>query len=599
MSTPNIYPPPLWQAEWDEAVGLWWSDGPGHTPPVSGLARVHSAPRAAARLLLAAQAGVLGAVDAPRVLATLRGLQLTDGPLRGVGKWFWEEDILYDSNAAFFVGLNLLVLWQGYREQLSPECCEQLLAIFADLRCWFARSIRERAFYYPNKTLGDLVCGWLLDEILVADGDNYELRQSMREAADYWLKHAWGWGEHLSDIYAQVCLDELSVLLLLSERLPDELRATYTRLFTELLAIDDAYADGPRVPTFRSYAFTETPVRLNYRARICPLDTVTPLNELVDSIPVGPTLHQRGWHEFAPIKPAPVRPRTVEVPCFNNVAAHAWITDDVRLGSASRVPLMPSAEHLLWGMSWMCFPAVFWRPAGDWGFLQWATREDGYGHSHPEELVRSYVGQSLTQRVLPPIVGRTWCIQHGDSLVALRIMPAVPTSWEQLTDRFRLVSGHAEVTDLPGAEPLAGLEMITPGRANIAHYALGAWSQLVLTYPERRISIHCLPLTSANTPVLTRREDGLLDWELTHAADELTARRGMVTLWAISLDGSITEPPQLTPDIEYLDVPRALEERTWRVRWQWPNREWNLRIDPLAAEALVEYPGDCGRPGIH
>jgi len=579
--------PPRWQAEWDEEAGLWWCEGPGHTPPVNALARVHSAPKAAARLLLTAQADLLDAVDVSRVLATLRGLQGTEGPFRGVSRWFWEEDILYDSNAAFFIGLNLLVLWLGYRERLAPADRATLRAYFTELRYWFTRSMCERAYYYPNKTLGDLVCAWLLEEILgpVSADDSHELQQLMREAATYWQEQEWGWGEHLSDIYAQVCLDQLSVLLLLSTRLPDELRAQYTALFTELLAIDDAFAAGPRVPTFRSYAFTESPTRLQYRERIHPHEG-SAIDELVDAIPVGPTLYRAGWCEWAPASPPPQS--DVQVPCFNGSTAIARIEDDIRLGSASRVPLMPSGEHLLWGMSWMCFSPVLWRPAGDWGFMQWATREDGHGHSHPEELVRSYIGQSLTQRVLPPVVGRSWCIQHGGQLIALRIMPAIPTSWEYLADRFRLVNSHAEVDVLPASEPLARLETITAGRANLAHDAVAAWSRVRLTYPERQVSIHCLPLTSAATPSLLHRDNGLLDWEVAHTAEELTARRAMVTLWAINLDGDITEPPSITPYLQYLDVPRSLEERTWRLTWHWPGYDWQLIVDPLAAQALVE-----------
>jgi len=30
------------------------------------------------------------------------------------------------------------------------------------------------------------------------------------------------------------------------------------------------------------------------------------------------------------------------------------------------------------------------------------------------------------------------------------------------------------------------------------------------------------------------------------------------------------------------------EERVWTIRWTWPGRDWHVRIDPLAAEPLMQ-----------
>lgn len=574
-----------WQQGWDAEVGLWWTDGPGHTPPVKDAARTHPIPDAAARLLVAAQAGQLHRVDVNAVLTAIREAQRTgEGPFVGVPRWFWEEPYLSDSNAAFFTGMSLLVVWKVYREQLNDESRALLLEVFTDLYRWFSRAYAEKAFYYPNKYLGDLVCGWLLGEIL--DADNTSAVPVMQEAAAYWRDHEWGWGEHLSDIYRRVMLDQLSVLLFVSERLPAEVREAYTGLFHELLAIDDIYQDGPGVPSFRSYAFLKSPDYHDYRGLIRPLpeDLGTVIREAGNEAPLGATLNALGWHDRVPARPP--QPENVVICCFGGATTVAHINEDIRLGSISRVPLMPSAEHLLWGMSWMCFPAVFWRPAGDWGFLQWATREDGQDHSHPETQLRSYIGQSLTTQSVPPMVGRTWCLQRGGNLLALRIISPITSSWEMLCDRFRLVNGTTEMTALPETEPLATVTVTTPGRAVHEEIPVARWSQLALSYPERVVCLQCLPLSCDAVPELVSHFANTREWELRLEAEGLRNRRALVTLWGISLDGPVREAPIISRGIDFMDVPRSLEERTWRIEWVWPGVTWDVFIDPLNPEAL-------------
>lgn len=583
-----------WQQQWNAEVGLWWREGAGHTPPVKTAARVHPIPDAASRLLLAAQAGQLQLIDVKAVLRAIREAQRTgEGVFAGVPRWYWEEPYLSDSNAAFFAGMGLLTLWQAYREQFDKACQALLLEIYTELNRWFSKAYSEKAFYYPNKYLGDLVCGWLLTEILDAErkvvareDSRPPLETAMLEAAAYWRDCEWGWGEHLSDVYRWVMLDQLSVLLFLSERLPDDVRAAYTALFHELLAIEDAYQGGPDVPSFRSYAFLNSPEYIDYRGRIRPLpDDITPVAaETANQALLGPTLHALGWHERVPARPA--QQKDITVPCFGGVTAAAHIEDDIRLGSISRVPLMPSAEHLLWGMSWMCFPAVFWRAKGDWGFLQWATREDGRDHSHPETQVWSYIGQSLTTIVVPPMVGRTWCLQQGGNLLALRIMSPILSTWEMLCDRFRLVDGTPELTALPPTAPLTTVTATTPGRAVHQEVPVARWSQLTLAYPERIISLQCLPLSCDATPEINSRFPNTREWELCLENAALQHRRALVTLWGISLDGTVTQAPVITRGMDYLDVPRSLEERSWRIEWVWPGVTWKVCIDPLSEEPL-------------
>ena len=237
--------PAEWQQQWNEQIGLWTRHGAGHTAPVAEAERMHPGTTAAARLVSAALVDRLGELDAAAVLGALRQMQVTDGGNRhGCLKWYWEEPRPVDTNAAFFTGLNLIMLRMAFPEQvegLDAEARETLDNILRDLSVWFDHTLERPSRYYPNKYMGDLVCRWLLIEALGQQTQRDRVAEEMLESARYWQQENWGWGEHMSNIYAAVLLDQTSVLLMLSEDLPEDVRRAYTELRDDLLAIEDAY----------------------------------------------------------------------------------------------------------------------------------------------------------------------------------------------------------------------------------------------------------------------------------------------------------------------------------------------------------------------
>jgi len=553
-----------WQAQWDTAVGLWRQPGPGHTSLVATKDSVHCGRSAASRILFAvAHRRTFSDVPVARVLDALRKMQVVDGgEYHGCMKWYWEEEVPEDTNASFFIGLSLIVLRKCYFQELDPTCRNSLDAILIDLRAWFNRALEQRQWFYPNRYLGNLVCAYLLQEVF-GDEESQRLHDVMIEAADYWERHAWGWGEHLSDGYAAVCMDQLSLLLLLSERLPAEIRKRYTGLLRHMLAIEDAYGAGPRVPAIRSYSFLTSPRHVNYRDTVRPL-RADEMATLPDRLHLGPLLYERGWHNM--VAPRVPVARDCAFVCFGRNRSVACIEDDIRLGSLSTFPLMPSAEYHTWGLSWQCFPVAFWRAEGDWGFLQWEATENGNVRSHPaEERQQSFRRNSLTQSVDPPHVGYTHCIQRGGSVLAVRIMPAIAQSWDQLIDRFRLVESHAAVARASKFEN---------------------WSQLVLQYAQRQVSVNYIDLMDSARPRLASKQSGAVDWEVVHSAGDLHGRRRVVSLWGISIRGQIERAPQLSFAVGEPSIPRSREEQIWHVHWQWPEVEWHVRIDPLSAQPL-------------
>ncbi len=552
-----------WQQEWDEAAGMWQQTS-GHTRPVAHLDRVHSGPDAASRLLLAAQTGQLDQIDARRILQRLREMQVTDhGQQQGCLCWYQEEEHPVDTNASFFTGLSLIVLWQEYREQLSDDERTILADMLRGLYTWFKHAASEKSWFYPNKYLGDLTCVWLLCEITAGEAaelpeESTQLATLMLEAAAYWRSHGWGWGEHLSDGYSKVCLDELSLLLLSARRLPDAVRTAYKALFDNLLAIGDAFDGGPRVPALRSYAFLTTPSGSNYRETIHPLPREIDIREIRNCPRLGHTFHQLGWQQLAPPK---TRPTTnVTVPCFGGANAQAHIEADIRLGSVSCFPLMPSIEHFTHGLAWQSMPVALSRPEKSWAFLQWEAAEGDRVRSHPAEDVKTtYLGNALTEAVHPPIVGRTWSLQRGNGLIALRIMPVLSMQWTHLADRLRIIGEAGECES----------------------HTEENWHQLVVRWGEREVSIHCLPLSIDAAPMLTTSAKAT-DWGLTYTQEQLRGKRLIATIWAISLAGRIDAPPKLQQLQADPAIPRSAEEQVHRLSWAWPDGDWDLTVDPLA-----------------
>ena len=407
----------------------------------------------------------------------------------------------------------------------------------------------------------------------------------MLECAAYWHQHGWGWGEHMSDGYGLVCIDELSVLLLFAEQMPAPVRAAYRRLFRELLSIEDRFGDGPRVPAIRSYSFLKSPEHRNYREHIKPLTGPLDLNRYGNHPLLGAIFHAHGWHRLAPKQAAPAR--DIRIRCFAGTEALARVETDLRLGGMTRYPVMHVADYPTWGLSWQSMPMAFWRPEGDWGFLQWETVEDSQVRSHPAENVKTaYLGNALTRSIVPPVTGRTFSLLQNGNLLVLRLMPAVPTAWERLSDRLRLINSHAALEEKAAA---------------------GVWSQLLLRYPQRTLGVQCFRLTEFAVPAelrcdgvaaksgpaenagkleLKQLPENRVDWELNYSRAALEERRLVVTLWGFSLNGEVTAAPVLTPVARTPAVPRAWEEKAWDLEWRWPGVTWQVHLDPLAAAPL-------------
>ncbi|MCX5660553.1 MAG: hypothetical protein NTW19_12640 [Planctomycetota bacterium] len=529
--------PDFYAQGWDERVGLWKRAGAGHTLGTHQLPEVHEGRSNASRLIAAGLDGLLGRIPVGRVLAALQTMQAVDGPRRGCFRWYLEDAEIRDTNAAFFIGLPLIVLRIRWGDQLGPDDRARLDAMLAGLAAWFEAEAAQHLVHYPNKHLGDLTCAWLLAEATRHVPPT--LPDQMRSSAKYWREQEWGWGEHMSDIYSTVCLDELGMLRLLSKSLPPDIRREYEGLRDELLAIEDAFAGGPRVPAIRSYAFAATPKGGGYRAAVRAWD-----NKAISPNSHGPSLRslafELGWHASVP---APgTLASEIDVACFGGASARATIAGPLRLGAMSRYPIMEGIDHQTWGLSWQSFPVAAWHAQGGWMFLQWETNEGGERRSHPSESQStSYLRNSLSSKIDPPPVGRTWSLKVGRSFVVLRRMPKWSPDWPEVIDRLRVVDLRSE-------------------RRDQRHE--GAWSQIRFQFaegsmPENAIAVSFIDLTGTKRPVSAENTFKGIDWTVHHPRGEHEAGGSALGLWTFSLDDALAQPPTVaaTPD-------------GWRANWK-------------------------------
>ena len=540
---------------WDDAVGLWRKSGSGHTVATRELREVHAGPTAAARLLAAGLDGQLANLPVGRVLAALESMQDVAGPRTGCFRWYHEDREVTDTNAAFFIGLPLIALRAEFAADLAAADRAVLDRMLNRLRTWCDREVASPVPRYPNKYLGDLVCAWLLAEQCGVSAPA-ELPARMLDAARYWREQEWGWGEHLSDIYACICLDELSMLLLLSKRLPPDVRTAYEQLRDELLHIDDLYAGGPRVPAIRSYAFRKAPTAVSYRNAVRPWQTADVLAAEPFQTLRG-LAHRLGWHAAVPASmPAGDR---IEVACHGGTRAVAVVDGPLRLGVMSRYPIMDGIDQRTWGLAWQSFPVAAWHAAGDWCFLQWEAAANGRRRTHPaESMAVSYRDNALSDELEPPPVGQTFAVGHGTAFVVLRRMPRIANAWPEVVDRVRLKGRHARLEELQDA----------------------AGHQLRLTYAAegdapRRLCIRFCALDPELVPHLTHDGEHSVDWSVRHPLGHAARAHPPLGIWVWSLGDDLTAAPR----IERL-------EDGWRLSWKRDADDFVVRVVAAAADPL-------------
>lgn len=542
------------KSRWDNKAGLFLiaTDQKGHTLDCFGQKGLHSIPDSVSFITYAAQTGMLDEIACQRVLENIKKCQFTNAPRRGLIKWFLEDRDKTDQNAPFFICVGLIPLKKYYSKELGGKCCKLLDEIPSETLHFFIKKCKNGGCYYPNSFLGDLVFAWLLNEMYGNKENENNLLEIIDDSIKYWLEKHWGWGEHMSDGYSKVCCDEISMLLLMSEKLPVTTRKLYMKALAQLLEIEESYGGKPRVPTIRSYAFENSPATSLFRQRIRDFqpDEILQIKNLP---PIGQILNKLGWHEMAPLVMKPKK--EIKVACFNGTEASALIEDDFRIGAMSRYPIMECTGYL----PWQVFPVAFMHDDGDWGFLQWLSEEDGITYANPSHTKNYGINRGLSTKVRPPIGGNTFSLREGGNLLVLRRMPTISMAWTKLVDRLRIVSPTAQFAE---------------GNSD------DRFSTLLFKWPDGRI-LSVARVTLSDIPVhMQPRFDGkVLDWDIEYT--DFPDMNDTVTLWAFSVNAEINKPPIIRKE-KLKCRPVGPENSIFDLKWQAGEHLWNIKIDPVA-----------------
>lgn len=551
---------------WNAEIGLWRKQGPGHTSPVKNAPFVHEGRSASSKLLRMAQVSTLDQQTLESVLKALRHMQTRSKKpeLRGCLCWYWEEEAPQDTNAAFFMGMDLILLSLHFPSIIEGTSRLLLDDILADLDFWFAGEIEKEHSYYPNKYLGDLVCAWLLREIRGSGRlERNRLLHFIERTAEYWLNSRWGWGEHMSDTYSHVMLNQLSALLLSQKTLPEPALGLCFKLAADLLDIDDTFEGGPRIPTLRSYDFNNIPVRHTFRSSVFAL----PPEEGSDIQAADPLINRKsvrmpgnygllwnalGWHDLFPRKAAPCSQGLFTVTCHGEAKATTWFQDGWRLGCLSRFPIMENIDHSTWGLSWQCFPACLWHPDGLWGFWRWESEEPGRSRAHPAfKREDAYLDNALSspQEILP--VGRLSSKRQGPHALMARLMPLAGAKWTSCADAFWLL----------GLESRPQIKIMSPQWRILEIPANGQSRPLP-------VQIHLLCLEDGPEPTLVSQPGHSWRWGVDWPSNDLARRTPLRHLWAMQLGDDTCSPPHWTPT-----------QNGGRLLWTWADTTWNISLD--------------------
>ena len=487
--------PSYYTKDWRDDPGLW-----GSNPEMRKQAWV---------LAAAGLDKALGSINTTKVLQNLRTAQEKTGNRRGCFWWNWKDGKVTDTNAGFFVTMGLLTLAHTGEGQLNQEQRELLDKLLSEARYWFDRETAdlEGNLRYPNKCLGDVVCMWLLAERF--DAPTPKQHKILDRTLAYYRDSDWGWGEHMSDIYARVIQDELLALYMWGASATAGQKQAAWDLFLELVAIDDVFDKGPRVPAIRSYSATRSPSNTPYRERL------TPWTGPEDNMwqPLRAMACQNGIPALLPEQPEP--PRHTEIACYGGARALVTRSDTWRLGAMSRYQIMDGIDHPGWGLAWQSMPVAYWRNKGDWGFLQWESVVNGSStRMHPQSY--GDYPKSLADSG-PGMIGQTYSVRRGDGYVVLRRCSR-SSQWTSFKDRFRLIKTST-----------------TPSTRKS-----GDWSIMDLDYGSGEgLRLQFLPLVGRGSQTLLKNKYDGYDWEYSYGL----AGEAFAALWVIMPLAGDSAPP--------------------------------------------------------
>ncbi|CAH1195389.1 hypothetical protein PAECIP111891_00667 [Paenibacillus allorhizoplanae] len=400
---------------------------PGHTREIAHLGYCHEGRQTAHYYTFGMLLGHLDEQAGLHMLQSISMLQRTDklDPHYGGFRWYREEKLVNDTNAAFFILRPLVMLYMCHPDVIPASHRTVIHDMLHHAGEWFRKECEDPILYYPNKIVSD---GALLLAISYLLNNPYYLEEGIRfferwEA--YTTRRGWGWGENISLVYLSVILNALQIAIkvLVGQQHPleQQLRFRIQNIYQFL-----RFQDGEEfVPTIRSYNFSGETKRDDMIwsiAGIVAVDGLQPekltMNHLLSLL-----LFEEELSEAADSPKSLSKPRIWEEPIFDMSSAYYWIGTSSRLGSINRFPVIPgSYQWSDWGLGWQSFPVSFSVTGEQVSFLRWYVDLGDEVRTHPGESYRtSYLAPALFKESFFPDI-QTRSAQFEHCLLTVRCM---------------------------------------------------------------------------------------------------------------------------------------------------------------------------------
>ncbi|QGQ98395.1 hypothetical protein EHS13_27660 [Paenibacillus psychroresistens] len=432
------------------ARNLNWSDGlvrishPGHTREASQHAECHEGRTSADYYAVGSLLGRIDELQGMKILTELSKLQISDPqhPQYGGMRWYKEETVINDTNAAFFILMPLTTIRFLYPGSFPASQIGMLDTMMDAGLEWFAHECTDPILYYPNKIISD---GALL--LTLSRIRSHEIYYS--KAVDFFEKweayticRGWGWGENISMHYLPIILNALSLACKALKPAEAELKCKLQKQMDALLDYIRFQGPGELVPSIRSYNFDGKAEKSSFLWIIAGLrhnvmdeikqDSI--VNNWSLTAMISLLLFEESWNEPQTVQLETPRVRKEHI--FDQSYSYTWVGQAGRLGSINQFPVIPgSYQWPTWGLGWQSFPVSFRIEGAQLGYLRWSVKENGGQRTHPARNKETYLSPALFGEEWYPDV-QTQCAQAEHMLLVCRSMAGINNQAAELADEW-------------------------------------------------------------------------------------------------------------------------------------------------------------------
>lgn len=442
--------------------GLVWENGfvvtgaPGHTREAAQCARTRSGRITSERYCLARLLGKRSQEQGLETLQALESLQVTEGmdnpqalprldagSQAGAFRWYAEETRIWDTNAAFFICMPLILHRLRVPDIFSASETQRIDAMLSRAGNWFYHECEHAIYYYSNKILSDgaALCGIAY----LTKNEKYRQMavQFFQKWLDYTKKRGWGWGENLSLGYNGVIFPALRVA---ESTIGDAAIAEQLRSILEEQKRLFRFYDGHElVPTIRSYNYGGDAERTSLVFNLAGvpgngLDVAGEYSDLFCAF--ADELYEDDAALYASGKYCPVSaPRERKTRIFDGVYADSWYGEHGGIGSLNAFPVISGTDcNVGWGLGWQSMPVSFVIYGCQTGYLRFYVDDGECVRAHPK---RNYLSPELFPgKILPRVTTRS-----GQSASAVLTVRAI----DRLRNRAREVADEYYVPRFDGA----------------------------------------------------------------------------------------------------------------------------------------------------